>query len=184
MAACLSSGINILSLVSCFVSLFEFNLSRFVISSFRSLFVRPYLLRRQKNDVEKSLAPLEETIVWVEMTIFQKKTYKAILEGNREMLVGGVTGAAMPRLINLQMELRKCCNHPYLIKGVEAASAPALLASQDEVDHSPRNERARARARAGAQKWEREIRARAPRFTRQDRPLAHPEANETPALLV
>jgi len=26
--------------------------------------IRPYLLRRQKNDVEKSLAPLEETIVW------------------------------------------------------------------------------------------------------------------------
>lgn len=43
--------------------------------------IRPYLLRRQKNDVEKSLAPLEETIVWVEMTLFQKKTYRAILEG-------------------------------------------------------------------------------------------------------
>jgi SNF2 family DNA or RNA helicase len=27
--------------------------------------IRPYLLRRQKNDVEKSLAPLEETIIWV-----------------------------------------------------------------------------------------------------------------------
>ncbi|EOD27599.1 Chromodomain helicase DNA binding protein, partial [Emiliania huxleyi CCMP1516] len=37
--------------------------------------IRPYLLRRQKNDVEKSLTPLEETIVWVEMTLFQKRTY-------------------------------------------------------------------------------------------------------------
>ena len=24
----------------------------------------------------------------------------------------------MPNLVNIQMELRKCCNHPYLIKGV------------------------------------------------------------------
>lgn len=38
--------------------------------------IRPYLLQRQKGDVLKgddSLAPLEETIVWVEMTLLQKK---------------------------------------------------------------------------------------------------------------
>ena len=33
--------------------------------------IRPYLLRRQKGDVEKSLIPLEETIIWVEMTLAQ-----------------------------------------------------------------------------------------------------------------
>ena len=42
-----------------------------------------------------------------------------MLEGNRELLVGGASNAAMPSLINMQMELRKVCNHPYLIKGVE-----------------------------------------------------------------
>jgi hypothetical protein len=25
----------------------------------------------------------------------------------------------MPKLMNIQMELRKCCNHPFLINGVE-----------------------------------------------------------------
>ena len=84
--------------------------------------IRPYLLRRQKGDVEKTLVPLDETIVWVEMTVFQKRCYRAVLEGNREILVRGAEGgAAMPSLVNLQMELRKCCNHPYLIKGVEDA---------------------------------------------------------------
>lgn len=39
---------------------------------------RSYLLRRQKNDVEKTLAPLEETIIWVEITLFQKKIYRAV----------------------------------------------------------------------------------------------------------
>ena len=83
--------------------------------------IRPYLLRRQKGDVEKSLVPLEETIIWVEMTLKQKKAYRALLEGNREVLVGGVANASRPSLVNLQMELRKACNHPYLIKGVEEA---------------------------------------------------------------
>ena len=81
--------------------------------------IRPYLLRRQKGDVEKTLTPLEETIIWVELTLGQKKTYRAVLEGNREILVSGASAAAMPSLVNLQMELRKACNHPWLIKGVE-----------------------------------------------------------------
>jgi hypothetical protein len=28
-------------------------------------------------------------------------------------------GSGMPKLMNIQMELRKCCNHPFLINGVE-----------------------------------------------------------------
>ena len=36
--------------------------------------IRPYLLRRHKSDVEKDLAPMVETIVWVEMTLLQVTT--------------------------------------------------------------------------------------------------------------
>ena len=64
------------------------------------------------------------------MTLFQKKCYKAVLEGNRDILVNGVTTAAMPSLVNIQMELRKCCNHPYLIKGVEESETHALSESE------------------------------------------------------
>ena len=85
--------------------------------------MRPYVLRRRKHEVEKSLKPLSETIVWVELTRYQKMCYRAILEGKRELLVAGASKASMPALNNLQMELRKCCNHPYLIKGVEQADA-------------------------------------------------------------
>ncbi len=38
------------------------------------------LLRRMKEHVEKSIAPKEETIVEVELTVTQKKYYKAIYE--------------------------------------------------------------------------------------------------------
>ena len=65
-------------------------------------------------------------VVWVELTNFQKRIYRAALEGKRDLLVGGVAGASVSTLNNLQMELRKCCNHPFLIKGVEAAATAGM----------------------------------------------------------
>ena len=75
------------------------------------------MLRRLKEDVEKSIAPKEETIVEVELTNIQKKYYRAILERNFTYLSKGSTTTNVPNLMNTMMELRKCCNHPYLING-------------------------------------------------------------------
>lgn len=75
------------------------------------------MLRRLKDDVEKNLAPKEETIIEVELTNIQKKYYRAILERNFSFLAKGANQANMPNLLNTMMELRKCCNHPYLING-------------------------------------------------------------------
>lgn len=82
-------------------------------------------LRRMKENVEKSIAPKEETIVEVELTTLQKKYYRAIYERNFTFLKKGNKSSNMPSLLNVMMELRKCCNHPYLIKGVE----------QNETEH-------------------------------------------------
>ena len=35
----------------------------------------------------------------------------------------------LPSLMNIMMELRKCCNHPFLIRGVEAATIRELCPS-------------------------------------------------------
>ena len=75
------------------------------------------MLRRLKEDVEKNLAAKEETIVEVELTNIQKKYYRAILERNFTFLAKGGSNANMPNLMNTVMELRKCCNHPYLVQG-------------------------------------------------------------------
>jgi len=80
--------------------------------------LKPMMLRRLKEDVEKSLAPKEETIIEVELTNIQKKYYRAILERNFSFLAKGTTTANIPNLMNTMMELRKCCNHPYLINGI------------------------------------------------------------------
>lgn len=108
--------------------------------------LKPYLLRRVKDDVEKSLPPKEETILEVSLTPIQKTYYKAIYERNTSFLYKGSKPSNAPSLMNVMMELRKCCNHPYLVKGAEErilADAAAKLADhKDEhgnaipIDHT------------------------------------------------
>uniref|UniRef100_A0A7S1B9C3 Uncharacterized protein n=2 Tax=Corethron hystrix TaxID=216773 RepID=A0A7S1B9C3_9STRA len=81
--------------------------------------LKPFLLRRVKEDVEKSLPPKEETILEVTLTPTQKAYYKAIYEKNTNFLFKGSKKSNAPSLMNIMMELRKCCNHPFLIRGIE-----------------------------------------------------------------
>ncbi|XP_052817121.1 chromodomain-helicase-DNA-binding protein 8-like isoform X4 [Mya arenaria] len=81
--------------------------------------LKPMMLRRLKEDVEKNLAAKEETIIEVELTNIQKKYYRAILEKNFSYLCKGANSTNVPSLLNTMMELRKCCNHPYLLNGAE-----------------------------------------------------------------
>ncbi|ORD92996.1 chromodomain DNA_Bprt, partial [Enterospora canceri] len=77
--------------------------------------LKPLMLRRMKEDVETTIPQKEETIIEVELTIAQKRYYRAILEKNFEFLVDSAK-KNVPNLINAMMELRKCCIHPYLLK--------------------------------------------------------------------
>lgn len=81
------------------------------------------MLRRMKEDVEQSIPPLMETIIDVEMTNIQKTIYRALYEKNKSMLAKGLsssgTGSYNTNLNNLEIQLRKCCNHPCLIKELE-----------------------------------------------------------------
>lgn len=82
--------------------------------------IGPYLLRRLKEDVEKSIPPKEEIIVEVVLSNVQKQYYRAILDRNRDFLMQGVSSKRnIPNLMNVLMEIRKVCNHPFLIQGAE-----------------------------------------------------------------
>ncbi|VDP32085.1 unnamed protein product [Schistosoma mattheei] len=94
--------------------------------------LKPMMLRRLKEDVEKSLAPKEETVVEVELTNIQKKYYRAIMERNFSFLCKGSSTNA-PNLMNIMMELRKCCNHPFLIKGAEDAILSEFQANDNAL---------------------------------------------------
>ncbi|KAI4386227.1 hypothetical protein MLD38_004177 [Melastoma candidum] len=80
--------------------------------------LRPHILRRVIKDVEKSLPPKIERILRVEMSPLQKQYYKWILERNFHDLNKGVRGNQVS-LLNIVVELKKCCNHPFLFESAD-----------------------------------------------------------------
>lgn len=80
--------------------------------------LRPHILRRIIKDVEKSLPPKIERILRVEMSPLQKQYYKWILERNFQSLNKGVRGNQVS-LLNVVVELKKCCNHPFLFESAD-----------------------------------------------------------------
>ena len=82
--------------------------------------LRPFLLRRVKSDVEKALKPKKEINIYVGMSEMQVKWYRRILEKDIDAVNGAVgKREGKTRLLNVVMQLRKCCNHPYLFDGAE-----------------------------------------------------------------
>lgn len=74
--------------------------------------IRPFLLRRKKAEVEKFLPGKTQVILKCDMSAWQRLYYKQIMESGR---VGLDIGTGKSRgLLNTAMQLRKCCNHPYL----------------------------------------------------------------------
>mmetsp|Transcript_72056 Transcript_72056/g.116866 ORF Transcript_72056/g.116866 Transcript_72056/m.116866 type:complete len:1020 (+) Transcript_72056:69-3128(+) len=79
--------------------------------------LRPFLLRRLKADVEKGLPLKQETNMYIPMSQVQAKLYANILKKDVDAING--KGGERSRLLNIVMQLRKCCNHPYLFEGQE-----------------------------------------------------------------
>uniref|UniRef100_A0AAY4AM25 DNA helicase n=1 Tax=Denticeps clupeoides TaxID=299321 RepID=A0AAY4AM25_9TELE len=82
----------------------------------------PHMLRRLKADVFKNMPAKTELIVRVELSPMQKKYYKYILTRNFEAL-NSKGGGNQVSLLNIMMDLKKCCNHPYLFP-VASMEAP------------------------------------------------------------
>ncbi|ROT63542.1 hypothetical protein C7M84_018569 [Penaeus vannamei] len=82
------------------------------------------MLRRLKTDVLKNMPTKSEFIIRVELSPLQKKYYKYILTRNFEAL-NSRGGGQQVSLLNIVMDLKKCCNHPYLFPAA-AEEAPKL----------------------------------------------------------
>eukprot|EP00899_Mesostigma_viride_P006788 jgi/Mesvir1/1610/Mv14573-RA.1 len=93
--------------------------------------LRPFLLRRLKSEVEKGLPPKKETILKVGMTEMQKMYYRALLQKDIDIVN---SGGERSRLLNIAMQLRKCCNHPYLFQGAEPG--PPYFTGEHLVDNA------------------------------------------------
>ena len=71
-----------------------------------------------------------EFIVRVELSPMQKKYYKYILTRNFEAL-NPKGGGQQVSLLNIMMDLKKCCNHPYLFP---AAAQEATVGPNGSYD--------------------------------------------------
>ncbi|GAB5372678.1 hypothetical protein AAMO2058_001685200 [Amorphochlora amoebiformis] len=72
--------------------------------------LRPFVLRRLKINVLDKLPEKKEIVVYPAMTEFQRVLYKSIVEKKADKL-----GLKFKSLQNSLMQLRKVCNHPFLI---------------------------------------------------------------------
>lgn len=75
--------------------------------------LRPFLLRRVKKEVESEIPNKVEHVIKVELSYWQKLVYEQIKDNGS--LVRDPQGKIQTKaLMNLMMQLRKICNHPYL----------------------------------------------------------------------
>ena len=79
--------------------------------------LKPFVLRRLKSEIEFKLPPKNEIYLYVGLSDLQKKMYKQILSRN----IDAVNGVSKDRiqLLNILMQLKKVCNHPYLFPNIE-----------------------------------------------------------------
>lgn len=95
--------------------------------------LRPFLLRRVKADVEKKLPPKKEVKIYIGLSKMQRDLYTKILMKDLDLVNTNGQKADKVRLLNVLMQLRKCCNHPYLFDGVEPG--PPYSTDQHLVDN-------------------------------------------------
>ena len=90
--------------------------------------LRPFLLRRLKDDVDLKIPEKREVILYVGLSPMQRKFYKLILTKNADVFNANAlnlsnsnnsASGTKTSLMNILMHLRKCCNHPYLFDGAE-----------------------------------------------------------------
>ena len=102
-----------------------------------SLLLRPFVLRRTKAEVEKGLPPKLETSIACPLSEMQRFWYKRLLLKESTLLLShlegehadaaAASGTDWKKLSSLLMQLRKCCNHPFLFPGVEPPPGAGAL---------------------------------------------------------
>lgn len=95
--------------------------------------LRPFMLRRLKSEKETSLPTKKEIHLSIGLTKQQKQLYAKIIKGNIQT-VNSVGSKDRIQLLNVLMQLKKCCNHPYLFEHQEPG--PPFLDGDHIIDAS------------------------------------------------
>ena len=76
--------------------------------------IRPFVLRRLKTEVAKQMPKKYEHIVKVSMSKRQRNLYEEFM--SRSSTRSTMKGGPYIGMMNVLMQLRKCCNHPDLFE--------------------------------------------------------------------
>lgn len=102
--------------------------------------IRPFTLRRMKDEVALNLPPKQEQVVWVDLEETQKAYYEQFLSKSRSGLLAKVRadGASKHRFKVLEtiLRLRQICCHPHLVSGEapeESGKLERLFSDLEEV---------------------------------------------------
>ncbi|CAL6055011.1 SNF2_family helicase [Hexamita inflata] len=79
--------------------------------------IKPYILRRDPNLIDKSTPGKTEYVMHVNMTKMQEQYMKYILELNQTTLK--YSSSESSKLSNVLVQLKKVCNHPFMFKDTE-----------------------------------------------------------------
>ncbi|KOO28558.1 swr1 complex snf2 family DNA-dependent ATPase, partial [Chrysochromulina tobinii] len=100
--------------------------------------LRPFLLRRLKKDVEKSLLPKIEHVVPCPLSKRQRELYEDFMNNSETRAKLG--SGSLIGIMNVLMQLRKVCNHPDLFEERPIRSphdmAPLLIQTAGFVLHA------------------------------------------------
>jgi E1A-binding protein p400 len=99
------------------------NVNNDLISRLHSI-MRPFLLRRLKKDVAKQLPAKYEHTVMCKLSKRQQYLYEEFM--SRSSTRSLMTGGNYMGMMNILMQLRKCCNHPDLFE-VRSIISPFVL---------------------------------------------------------
>jgi len=88
--------------------------------------LRPFLLRRLKTQVEAQLPEKIERVIKVEMSMWQKRLYQQAKDGL--VAVQSTDGSVSSKAVSSSiMQLRKICNHPYLVNDLDEVEYDDML---------------------------------------------------------
>ncbi|KAI1729287.1 helicase SWR1 [Ditylenchus destructor] len=103
--------------------------------------LRPFILRRLKSEVEQQLPTKHEKVIYCALAKRQRFLYNEFL--SQKATVDNLRSGNMMSVLNIIMQLRKCCNHPNLFEPRPVVSplivqpSKTQLSQQFLLDTSP-----------------------------------------------
>ena len=97
--------------------------------------LKPFMLRRIKTEADAEIPPKKEVYVACKLSKMQRLWYQTILARDTELVndSDNIKANNATALKNIMMQLRKCCNHPYLFDGAEE---PPFITDENIIKNS------------------------------------------------